>query len=60
MNEKDGGVEQPVVAAPTSADPATVFSALAEILYGGADAAEVYAAICVAATLLVPGVITPA
>jgi hypothetical protein len=46
MNEKDGGVEQPGVAAPTSADPATVFSALAEILYGGADAAEVYAAIC--------------
>ncbi len=48
-------MEQPSIPAPTTADPATVFSALAEILYGGADAAEVYAAICVAATLLVPG-----
>lgn len=41
--------------APSIADPATVFSALAEILYHGADAAEVYSAICVAATELVPG-----
>ncbi|KAA1251797.1 GAF and ANTAR domain-containing protein [Mycobacterium simiae] len=37
------------------ADPATVFSALAEIIYQGAEAPEIYAAICVAATLIVPG-----
>ena len=37
------------------ADPGTVFSALAEIIYQGSDAAEMYAAICVAATLAVPG-----
>ncbi|EME23095.1 GAF and ANTAR domain-containing protein [Rhodococcus triatomae] len=42
-------------AAAANADPATVFSVLAEILYEGSDAAEVHAAICVAATLLVPG-----
>jgi hypothetical protein len=41
--------------ASTSADPATVFGALAEIVYQGADHSEVYAAICVAATLVVPG-----
>jgi transcriptional regulator with GAF, ATPase, and Fis domain len=39
----------------TPADPATVFTALADILYQGADTTEVCAAICVAATLLVPG-----
>lgn len=38
-----------------TADPATVFAALAEIIYQGSDAAEMYAAICVAATLVVPG-----
>jgi transcriptional regulator with GAF, ATPase, and Fis domain len=38
-----------------AADPATVFSALAEIIYHGSDASEVYAAICVAATLTVTG-----
>ena len=32
------------------ADPATVFAALAEIIYQGSDAKEMYAAICVAAT----------
>ncbi|CAM4285384.1 ANTAR domain protein [Mycobacterium basiliense] len=37
------------------ADPATVFAALAEIIYQGAEASEMYAAICVAATLVVPG-----
>ena len=36
-------------------DPATVFAALAEIIYQGSDADEMYAAICVAATLIVPG-----
>lgn len=37
------------------ADPATVFPALADIVYRGTTAAETYAAICVAATLIVPG-----
>jgi hypothetical protein len=37
------------------ADPATVFAALAEILYQGSNANEMYAAICVAATLVVHG-----
>ena len=37
------------------ADPATVFSALAEIIYQGPESSEVYAAICVAATLVVTG-----
>jgi hypothetical protein len=37
------------------ADPATVFAALAEIIYQGSDANEMYAAICIAATLIVPG-----
>ncbi|QLL09186.1 GAF and ANTAR domain-containing protein [Mycobacterium vicinigordonae] len=37
------------------ADPATVFAALAEIIYQGSDASQMYAAICVAATLVVPG-----
>jgi transcriptional regulator with GAF, ATPase, and Fis domain len=36
-------------------DPATVFSALAEIIYQGTESSEVYAAICVAATLVVTG-----
>ena len=39
----------------TPANPATVFTALAEVLYQGADTTEVCAAICVAATLTVPG-----
>lgn len=38
-----------------STDPATVFAALADIVYRGSSAEEVYSAICVAATLLVPG-----
>lgn len=37
------------------ADPTTVFAALAEIIYQGSDASEIYAAICVAATLIVRG-----
>ncbi|WP_089251918.1 GAF and ANTAR domain-containing protein [Rhodococcoides kyotonense] len=37
------------------ADPSTVFAALADIVYRGSSADEVYSAICVAATLLVPG-----
>lgn len=38
-----------------TADPATVFAALAEIIYQGSDVTQMYAAICVAATLIVPG-----
>ncbi|OBH63042.1 GAF and ANTAR domain-containing protein [Mycobacterium sp. E2479] len=37
------------------ADPATVFAALAEIIYQGSDVHQIYAAICVAATLIVRG-----
>ena len=37
------------------ADPATVFAALAEIIYQGSDAGEMYAAICIAATMVVRG-----
>jgi hypothetical protein len=40
---------------PKAADPATVFSALAEIIYQGSEAGSIYAAICVAATLVVTG-----
>jgi transcriptional regulator with GAF, ATPase, and Fis domain len=40
---------------PLTADPGTVFSALAEIIYQGSDSSEIYAAICVAATLVVTG-----
>jgi transcriptional regulator with GAF, ATPase, and Fis domain len=40
---------------PAVADPSRVFSALAEIIYQGSDANQVYAAICVAATLVVTG-----
>jgi ANTAR domain/GAF domain len=40
---------------PVAVDPSTVFAALAEIIYQGPEASEVYAAICVAATLIVPG-----
>ncbi|MFY9763822.1 MAG: GAF and ANTAR domain-containing protein [Mycobacterium sp.] len=42
-------------ASPAAADPSTVFGALAEIIYQGSESSEVYAAICVAATLLVTG-----
>ncbi len=37
------------------ADPGTVFAALAEIIYQGSDATQMYAAICIAATLTVRG-----
>ena len=39
----------------TPADPAMLFTALADALYQGADTTEVCAAICMAATRLVPG-----
>jgi hypothetical protein len=38
-----------------TADPGTVFAALAEIIYQGSSANEMYAAICIAATLIVRG-----
>jgi transcriptional regulator with GAF, ATPase, and Fis domain len=38
-----------------AADPATVFAALAEIIYQGSDVREVYTAICIAATMVVAG-----
>jgi len=40
---------------PVTADPATVFAALAEVVYQGAEPDQVYTAICVAATLVVGG-----
>ena len=40
---------------PAAADPGTVFSALAEIIYQGSESSQMYAAICVAATLVVTG-----
>jgi hypothetical protein len=40
---------------PVPRDPSAVFTGLAEIIYQGSDPAEVYAAICIAATLIVPG-----
>jgi transcriptional regulator with GAF, ATPase, and Fis domain len=51
VNIRSGGSHTQAVAA----DPATVFAALAEIIYQGSEPSEVYAAICVAATLVVPG-----
>lgn len=38
-----------------SVDPATVFTSLADIVYQGSTPAQMHAAICVAATLMVPG-----
>jgi ANTAR domain/GAF domain len=53
-DEPNAGLEATPPGGET-ADPGTVFSALAEIIYQGSDAGEMYAAICVAATLIVPG-----
>jgi transcriptional regulator with GAF, ATPase, and Fis domain len=52
-DESNAGADGPP-GGPT-ADPATVFAALAEIIYQGSDAKEMYAAICIAATLSVRG-----
>jgi hypothetical protein len=43
------------VSTSATADPAKVFAALADIIYQGCEPTEVYAAICIAATLVVPG-----
>ena len=40
---------------PTSADPARVFTSLADIVTQGSTSKDLYGAICVAATLMVPG-----
>jgi hypothetical protein len=40
---------------PMTPGASTVFTGLAEIIYQGSDPAEVYAAIRIAATLIVPG-----
>ena len=40
---------------PAVADPSKVFAALAEIIYQGSESSQIYAAICVAATLVVNG-----
>jgi transcriptional regulator with GAF, ATPase, and Fis domain len=50
-NEADTGSGEETAAV----DPATVFSALAEIIYQGSESNQIYAAICVAATLVVSG-----
>ncbi|UBV18082.1 GAF and ANTAR domain-containing protein [Mycolicibacterium fortuitum] len=48
--------EQPHSAASvTAAEPPTVFTALADIVYQGSDVSQIYATICRAATLMVPG-----
>lgn len=53
----DGAITDPSgsVTGDGRADPATVFAALAEIIYQGSDATEMYTAICVAATLAIRG-----
>jgi hypothetical protein len=53
-DESTAGADMPATGGE-KADPATVFAALAEIIYQGSDANQMYAAICVAATLTVRG-----
>lgn len=54
MGDDSTAAERPMPGGE-KADPGTVFAALAEIIYQGSDAGQMYAAICVAATLVVPG-----
>lgn len=54
VNDLDTGTDGPPPGGE-KADPATVFAALAEIIYQGSDPSEMYSAICVAATLTVRG-----
>ncbi|HLR99236.1 MAG TPA: GAF and ANTAR domain-containing protein [Mycolicibacillus parakoreensis] len=42
-------------AEPVAVEPARVFTALADIVYRGPTMPEIYSALCVAATLIVPG-----
>lgn len=53
MNDNSQFDASPVASAP-STDPATVFAALADIVYRGSSAEQVYTAICNAAPLLIP------
>ena len=53
-DESNAGTDEALPGGET-ADPATVFAALAEIIYQGSDAGEMYAAICIAATMIVRG-----
>ncbi|UXA08669.1 ANTAR domain-containing protein [Mycobacterium sp. SMC-2] len=54
MGDESTAAGRPVLGGE-KADPATVFAALAEIIYQGSDVGQMYAAICVAATLVVRG-----
>lgn len=51
----DGNESPDVAASPSRAEPTTVFTGLADIVYQGSTPAEIYTAICIAATLMVPG-----
>jgi len=53
-DESNAGTDE-ALPGGAKADPATVFAALAEIIYQGSDAGEMYAAICIAATMIVRG-----
>ncbi|HEY2504847.1 MAG TPA: GAF and ANTAR domain-containing protein [Mycobacterium sp.] len=53
-HQSNAGTDE-VLPGGEKADPATVFAALAEIIYQGSDAGEMYAAICIAATMIVRG-----
>ncbi|OJZ68025.1 antitermination regulator [Mycobacterium paraffinicum] len=54
MVDESTAADRPTPGGET-ADPGTVFAALAEIIYQGSDVSQMYAAICVAATLVVRG-----
>jgi len=55
MADESNAAVDGVLPGGEKADPATVFAALAEIIYQGSDANEMYAAICIAATMTVRG-----
>lgn len=55
MGDESANVAGAPATGGETADPATVFAALAEIIYQGSDVNQMYAAICVAATLTVRG-----
>lgn len=54
-NAENNSHESAPSSPPSHAELATVFSALADIVYQGSTPAEIYAAISIAATLIVPG-----
>jgi transcriptional regulator with GAF, ATPase, and Fis domain len=55
MADESNAVADGLLPGGEKADPAKVFAALAEIIYQGSDAKEMYAAVCIAATLIVRG-----